>query len=107
MDSGGRFNNFGVEVLNHSNYKIWKSCMESYLVGEDLWEVVGSDDVNRLENTPENVYNLKKWRIANAKAESILKRSISHELFEHIIDCKSAGEIWTNLDGLFNKKDVA
>jgi hypothetical protein len=103
MDSGGRFNNFGVEVLNHSNYKIWRSCMESCLVGEDLWEVVGGDDVNRLEN----VDNLKKWWIANAKVESILKRSISHGLFEHIIGCKSASKIWTNLDGLFNKKDVS
>ena len=81
--------------------------MESYLVGEDLWEVVGGDDVNRLENTLENVDNLKKWRITNAKVKSILKRSISHGLFEHIICCKSAGEIWTNLDGLFNKKDMA
>jgi hypothetical protein len=68
MDSGGRFNNFGVEVLNHSNYKIWRLCMESYLVGEDLWEVVGGGDVNPLEDAPENVDNLKKWRIANAKA---------------------------------------
>ena len=42
----------------------------------------------------------------NAKAESILKRSISRGLFEHIV-YKSAGEIWTNLNGLFNKKDVA
>jgi hypothetical protein len=42
----------------------------------------------------------------NAKAESILKRSISHGLFEHIIGFKSVGQIWTNLDGLFNKKDV-
>jgi hypothetical protein len=52
--------------------------MESCLVGEDLWEVVGGDDVNHLENTPKNIDNLKKWRIVNAKAESILKRSISH-----------------------------
>jgi len=36
-----------------------------------------------------------------------LKRSISHGLFEHIIKCKSAEEIWTTLDGLFNEKDVA
>ena len=99
MDSSGRFNNFGVKVLNHSNYKIWRSCMKSYLVGEDLWEVVGGDDVNPLENTLENVDNLKKW-------QNLLKRSISHGL-EHIIGCKSAGQIWTNLDGLFNKNDVA
>jgi hypothetical protein len=79
MDFGGRFDNFGVEVLNHSNYKIWRSCMESCLVREDLWEVLGGDDVNHLENTLENVDNLKKM------AESILKISISHGLFEHII----------------------
>jgi len=36
-----------------------------------------------------------------------LKRSISHGLFELIIKCKSAEEIWTTLDGLFNEKDVA
>jgi hypothetical protein len=63
--------------------------------------------MNHPENTPENVNNSKKCRIANAKPEFILKRSISHGLFEHIIGCKSAGEIWTNLDGLFNEKDVA
>ena len=61
MDSDGHFNNFGVELLNHSNYKIWRLCMESYLVGEDLWEVVGGDDVNRPKITLENVDNLKKW----------------------------------------------
>ena len=107
MDSGGYFNNFGVEVLDHSNYKIWRSCMESYLVGEDLWEIVGGDDVNCTENTPVNVDKLKKWWIANEKAESILKRSISRGLFKHIIGSKLADDIWTNLNGLFNKKDVA
>jgi len=36
-----------------------------------------------------------------------LKRSISHGLFDHIIRCNSAHEIWRTLDGLFNKKDEA
>jgi hypothetical protein len=63
--------------------------------------------VNHLVNTPENVDNLKKLWIVNAKAKSILKRSLFNGLFEHIIGCKSVGEIWTNLNGLLNKKDVA
>uniref|UniRef100_M1DQW8 DUF4219 domain-containing protein n=1 Tax=Solanum tuberosum TaxID=4113 RepID=M1DQW8_SOLTU len=25
-----------MELLNQSNYKVWKTCMESYLVGENL-----------------------------------------------------------------------
>jgi hypothetical protein len=61
--------------------------------------------VNHLVNTLENVNNLKKRWIVNAKAKSILKRSLFNGLF--IIGCKSVGEIWTNLDGLLNKKDVA
>ena len=45
--------------------------------------------------------------MANAKAEFILKRTISYELFEHIIGCGSAFDIWNIFDGLFNKKNVA
>lgn len=47
--------------------------MESYLVGEDLWEVVGGHYVEAHQNTPENADALKKWWMTNAKAESILK----------------------------------
>jgi len=35
----------------------------------------------------------------------MLKRSISHDLFDHIMRCKSAHEIWRTLDRLFNKKN--
>ncbi|XP_042451430.1 uncharacterized protein LOC122036231 [Zingiber officinale] len=43
----------------------------------------------------------------NAKAEFVLKRSISPSLFDHIVRCKSAHEIWQTFDKLFNKKDEA
>jgi len=33
------------------------------------------------------------WKQLNAKAEFVLKRSISHDLFNQIIRCKSAHEI--------------
>ena len=35
----------GIEKLNNTNYDYWKSCMESYLQGQDLWEVVSGTDV--------------------------------------------------------------
>ncbi|CAD5192028.1 unnamed protein product [Musa acuminata subsp. malaccensis] len=50
---------------------------------------------------------MKRWRTLNAKAKFVLKRSISHDLFEHIIYCKSTLEIWITLNALFNKKNMA
>ncbi|KAF8393798.1 hypothetical protein HHK36_019996 [Tetracentron sinense] len=60
----------------------------------DLWYVVGGNDVEAPPNNPENAEILKKWWITNAKAESILKRSISHGLFDHIMgyQISSGGE---------------
>ena len=40
----GRSYGLSIEVLNNSNYKVWKTCMESYLLGEDLWDIVGGDE---------------------------------------------------------------
>lgn len=73
MDLGVRFNNFGNKLLNEPNYKILKLFMEPFLGGDDLWEVFGGRELNRLETTPENAEALKEWMIANAKADSILK----------------------------------
>ncbi|XP_020080774.1 uncharacterized protein LOC109704448 [Ananas comosus] len=107
MEASGRVVGLGVEILNQSNYKVWKSCLESYLIGEDLWDVVGGGFRRAPTDTPENREALKRWRTLNAKAEFVLKRSISHDLFEHIIGCKSVREIWETLDGLMNKKNNA
>ena len=104
MDSN-QSSGLGIDLLNQSNFKVWKSCMESYLLGEDLREVVGGDEIATPTNTQEIPDALKKWKVRNAKAEFTLKKSISRELFEHITDHKSTNAIWTTLDGLFNKKN--
>jgi len=54
-----------------------------------------------------NVDAFKRLKQLNAKAEFVLKWSISHGLFDHIMRCNSAHEIWRTLDRLFNKKDEA
>ncbi|CDP11845.1 unnamed protein product [Coffea canephora] len=80
--------------------------MESYLVGEDMWDVVGGDKTKPPESNEQNAEAIKKWRSLNGKAEFALKRSNSRGLFEYIIKGKSAKEIWETLNQLYNKKDV-
>jgi hypothetical protein len=35
----------GIRKLNSHNYGYWKTCIESYLQGQDLWEVVAGSEV--------------------------------------------------------------
>ena len=30
-----------IKKLNNYNYSTWSTCLESYLQGQDLWEVIG------------------------------------------------------------------
>ncbi|KAK8933188.1 hypothetical protein KSP39_PZI015587 [Platanthera zijinensis] len=90
-----------------TNSKKWKSCMKSYLLGEEQWEVVGGDDQVEITTEFGIAEQVRVWRKKNAKAEFALKRAVSPELFDHILGCESAAEIWTSLDGLFNRKNVA
>ncbi|KAG6478904.1 hypothetical protein ZIOFF_062351 [Zingiber officinale] len=69
MEGIGRVAGLGLELLNQSNYQIWKTCMESYLVGEDLWNVVSTNGVIAPANITENAKAFKKWKQQNAKAE--------------------------------------
>ncbi len=78
--------------------------MKSYIVGEDLWDIVNGNDTSPPADGPKNNSVYKKWKQVNAKEEFILKRTISSNLFDHIVKYKSAHKIWRTLDHLFNKK---
>ena len=62
--------------------------------GEYFWDVVNGNDTSPPANGLENTSTFKKWKHVNAKAEFIMKRTISSCLFDHILKCKSAHEIW-------------
>ena len=86
--------------------------MQSYLQGEELWgrvdgTKVASAPVTAANGVVTNEAEIKEWAIANAKTEFVLKRFISHNLFEHIMGCKLAAEIWKTLDELLNKENTA
>ena len=101
------------DLLNNSNYKIWRSCVESLLIGKDCGRLSENNQVALAatkENTKtieENAEALKNWKMVNGNAEFVLKSTISHELFEHTMSYWSAFDIWNTFDGLFNKKNVA
>ncbi|GKU96119.1 hypothetical protein SLEP1_g9388 [Rubroshorea leprosula] len=94
----------GIRAREISNCSVTRSLVKEI---SRCSKMDSSGRVVGLANNEENAEAFKQWRQRNAKAEFALKRSISHGMFEHIIRCKSANEIWQTLDRLFNKKDVA
>ncbi|XP_047331594.1 cucumisin-like [Impatiens glandulifera] len=67
MESGGRVAGLGLELLNHSNYRIWKTCMESYMVGKNLWDIIVDENDVAPEDVAENTEASKKRKRLNAK----------------------------------------
>ncbi|GMI80094.1 hypothetical protein HRI_001678700 [Hibiscus trionum] len=103
VDFGSTSN--GIRKLNNHNYGYWETCIESYLQGQDLWEIVAGTDT-----TPppkENAEALRKWNIKAGRALYILKTTIEEDLLEHIRDEKTPKAAWETLAKLFSKKNEA
>ena len=49
----------GIEKTNNHNYGYWRLCVEAYLQGQDLWEIVGG--TNTTAPTNDNAEALQKW----------------------------------------------
>ncbi|GAV87560.1 UBN2_3 domain-containing protein, partial [Cephalotus follicularis] len=93
--------------LTHSNYTDWKSCLESYLQGQDLWEVVNGADTTPPNGAAENAEATLKWKIKVGKALFVLKATTHKDFMDHIRDAKSRKEAWDAFATLFSKKNGA
>ncbi|KAL8153640.1 hypothetical protein V2J09_011400 [Rumex salicifolius] len=97
----------GIEKLNNNNYTYWRSCMESYLQGQDLWETVAGASTSPPESTPTNTEALRKWKVRAAKALYVIKVTIETHLIEHIRDVKTPKEAWDTFASLFSRANDA
>ncbi|KAB2610257.1 S2-RNase [Pyrus ussuriensis x Pyrus communis] len=81
----------GIKKLNNQNYNTWATCIESYLQGQDLWEVVGGSEATQPAAEDANGV-LRKWKIKAGKSMFALKTTIEEEMLEHIRDAKTPKE---------------
>ncbi|XP_077215518.1 uncharacterized protein LOC143850093 [Tasmannia lanceolata] len=106
MDLNGGGNSstqYGLEKLVSTNYKYWRLCMETYLQGQDLWDLTSRND-NIPEEIPENVEARRKWKIKCGKPMFALRTSICKELIDHVREINTPKEVWDTLERLFKRK---
>ena len=75
--------------------------MESYLQGQDLWEIVDGNEVTPLED----VAALKKWKTKAGKATFVIKTIIEDDMLEHIRHTNSPNEALGTFKVLFSRKN--
>ena len=90
-----------IRRLNNQNYNTWLTCMESYLQGQDLWEIMAGGETTPLENAE----TLRKWKIKAEKALFAIKTSIEEEMLEHIRHVNTPKAAWDTFSTLFSKKN--
>ena len=90
-----------VKKLNNQNYNTWSTCMESYLLGQDLWEIVAGSETT----PPDNDQALQKWKVKAGKVMFVIKTSIKEEMLEHIRRADTSKAAWDTFATLFSKKN--
>ena len=97
MNGGSASMGIAMEKLVGNNYSYWTLCMEAYLHGQDLWDLIEGDDTKIPADTPQNAKLRQQWKIKCGKALFILRTLISKEYIDHVCDLKSPKQVWDTL----------
>ncbi|XP_034203587.1 uncharacterized protein LOC117618068 [Prunus dulcis] len=99
-----------VEILNGRNYVDWSVLVKTYLLAQDLWDVVEEEyeeDDDNEEEEEEADDKFKAWRKKNATALHKIQISCGQEAFSLIRNATSAKRAWDTLAEKFKPKPDA
>ncbi|KAL6184680.1 hypothetical protein ACLB2K_046080 [Fragaria x ananassa] len=83
-------------LINRNNYKKWRLQVKTYLLSEDLWDVVEANtEPPKLED---DQAGYKAWTKKNAKALHTIQCSCEPEMFPFIRETESAKTAWEALE---------
>ena len=96
-------------MCNLNKFALWKARIKLYMnsIDEDIFNVIlsgppeTSSATTSSTNTvppPEWTETNKRLRNADARAMNILAQTMSDDIFQKVVDCTSAKEIWTSLN---------
>ncbi|KAL5549503.1 hypothetical protein UlMin_004734, partial [Ulmus minor] len=91
------------ELLDKDNYNDWSVQVKTYLVAQDLWDVVKADQAPHEAEAEA----LTAWRKKNAAALHAIQISCSSDVFSVIREISSAKSAWDTLVAEFEKKPLA
>lgn len=85
-----------------SNYANWKFKMQALLEVHSAWKIANGDEKKPTTGSA----SILDWDKHDCKAGMLLKMSVKDYIIPHIIECKSASEIWGILKDLYEIKNT-
>ncbi|KAK3030126.1 hypothetical protein RJ639_038875 [Escallonia herrerae] len=102
----GAFQAIGtIKKLNDHNYSSWQTLMQSYLEGQELWELIGGNETAPLASTGTHEATLRKWKSRAGKALYVIKASVEENILKQIKNAKTPKEAWDILAFRYSKKN--
>ncbi|CAI0447090.1 unnamed protein product, partial [Linum tenue] len=117
-----------LESVGEKNYDNWSACLKSYLLSQDLWDLVESpeqistipqanaaaednDEIAATDTVPEvstaaasSTISSPAWRRRNAAALHAIQISLGSDILHEIREISSAKEAWAALADMHQKK---
>ncbi|CAN6708319.1 unnamed protein product [Malus baccata var. baccata] len=90
-------------ILSYKNYDDWKSQIKTYLLAEDLWDIIdeGTDECPKTED--EEKAQSKAWKKKDAKALYAIQNSCGDDTYELIKYKTTAKQAWDTLSKRLEK----
>lgn len=89
-----------IERLQESSqWATWRFQVKISAIAGDYFDVITGD-----EERPTTAEKLALWKKKDAKGQKLIGTSVGQTVMIHIINCKSAKEMWDKLHSVFEQK---
>ncbi|TQD83921.1 hypothetical protein C1H46_030533 [Malus baccata] len=92
-------------ILNHKNYDVWSSQIKTYLLAEELWDIIDERIDERPKTEDEEKAQGKALKKKDAKALYAIQNSCGDDTYELIKDETTAKGAWDTLSEELKKRD--
>ena len=79
----------------------WRICINAYLQGQDLWEIVDGKHITPPKE--ENAESLRKWLTKVRKVMFMLRTTVQKELLEYVWEAITPKVLWDSFVSVFSE----
>jgi len=103
MDGGAAgMGRIKIDKLTETNSHEWRQRIKMVLALRDLDDMLDEDG----KPTDAETRELAVWKHRNTKASAIIALTLGSEQLEHVSGCKTTAEMWSQLQGVFQRKSL-